>query len=133
MKNGVMVMAAAVALGLGAGFVCAADAEPAAKEAAAVKKQTLCPVMGGPINSSIFVDVDGKRVYFCCKACLPEFNKEPAKFVTKMEKDGVTLEKAPAAPAAKPAAEAASAAKPAAEAAPVVQAGEGCAAGGCCK
>lgn len=70
-------------------------------EAPVVKKQTVCPVMGGTIVSNIFEDYDGKRVYFCCKGCPAEFKKDPAAYIAKMEKDGVTLDKTPVtAPAA---------------------------------
>jgi YHS domain-containing protein len=59
--------------------------------------QTVCPVMGGKIDKSIFVDYDGKRIYFCCKACPAEFAKDPAKYVKKLEGQGTMLEKAPVA------------------------------------
>lgn len=62
----------------------------------AAKPQTTCPVMGGGINKSIFADHDGKRVYFCCGACISTFKKDPAKYVKKLEDAGVTIEKAPA-------------------------------------
>jgi YHS domain-containing protein len=61
-----------------------------------VKVQTTCPVMGGKIDKEIFTDYDGKRIYFCCKGCPPEFAKDPAKYVKKLEDEGVTLEKVPA-------------------------------------
>lgn len=44
-------------------------------------EQTTCPVMGGKINKELFADHDGKRVYFCCPACLPKFEKEPEKYI----------------------------------------------------
>ncbi len=57
--------------------------------------QTNCPVMGGPINKQHYSDYQGKRVYFCCPACIPEFKKDPAKYVKKLEDEGIVLEKAP--------------------------------------
>lgn len=88
---------AGMAMMLGAGMVMAADAQPAAAEAKAVKKQTMCPIMAGnEINTNIYVDANGKRVYFCCDGCPAEFKKDPAKYITKMEKAGITLDKAPA-------------------------------------
>ena len=30
------------------------------------QSQKLCPVMGGEIDKSAYVDYEGKRVYFCC-------------------------------------------------------------------
>jgi YHS domain-containing protein len=68
-----------------------------AADAQAAKKQTVCPVMGGEVNTSIFADANGKRVYFCCNGCPAAFKKDPAKYIAKLEKDGVTLDKAPAA------------------------------------
>jgi len=54
--------------------------------------QTKCPVMGGEIDKSIFVDYDGKRVYFCCAGCKDTFNEDPKKYVDQLEAEGVTLE-----------------------------------------
>ncbi|OHB61136.1 MAG: hypothetical protein A2Y12_20105 [Planctomycetes bacterium GWF2_42_9] len=47
-------------------------------------EQTTCPVMGGAINKDIFVEYQGKKVYFCCPACIDEFNKEPEKYLPKL-------------------------------------------------
>lgn len=58
-----------------------------------VKKQGTCPVMGGAVNTNLFVDFEGKRIYVCCKGCLPEVKKDPAKYISKLEKDGVKLDK----------------------------------------
>ena len=57
--------------------------------------QTTCPVMGGKINKEVYTDYKGERVYFCCEGCIPEFKKDPAKYIEKLENEGVTLEKAP--------------------------------------
>lgn len=54
--------------------------------------QTKCPVMGGDINKEVFVDYKGKRIYFCCKACIETFNKDPEKYLKKMKEDGIKLE-----------------------------------------
>jgi YHS domain-containing protein len=54
--------------------------------------QTKCPVMGGTINKDIYADYEGKRVYFCCEACISTFKKDPAKYVKKLEEEGVALE-----------------------------------------
>ena len=60
------------------------------------KAQTLCPIMGGPIDKTAYVDYEGKRVYFCCTGCKSTFLKEPEKHVKKMESEGIVLETAPA-------------------------------------
>ncbi|MCX5632693.1 MAG: YHS domain-containing protein [Phycisphaerae bacterium] len=51
---------------------------------AAAAEQTICPVMGGPVNKDIFVEYQGKKVYFCCEQCKAEFNKEPEKYLPKL-------------------------------------------------
>lgn len=64
-----------------------------AADAAAPQKQTACPVMGNPINTSLFVDHDGKRIYVCCPGCLPKVKDDPAKYISKLEQAGVVLDK----------------------------------------
>ena len=63
--------------------------------------QTTCPVMGGKIDKSVYTDHQGKRVYFCCKGCIAQFQKDPAKFLKTLAEGGVTLEATPAAAPAK--------------------------------
>ncbi len=74
-----------------AGSLWAADAKP----------QTLCPVLAGNVDKSVYADYKGKRIYFCCKGCDAEFKKDPEKYMKKLEEEGVTLEPAPAGPAKK--------------------------------
>jgi Cu(I)/Ag(I) efflux system membrane fusion protein len=62
---------------------------------AKLKPQTHCPVMGGKINKKIYTDHKGYRIYFCCPGCLEPFLKEPEKFITRMQNDGIELEKVP--------------------------------------
>lgn len=57
--------------------------------------QTKCPVLGGKIDNKVYVDYQGKRIYFCCAGCIDTFKKDPEKYLKKMEAEGVT-------PAAKP-------------------------------
>ncbi len=68
----------------------------AAHQPAWAKPQTLCPVMGYAINKKIFVDYNGKRVYFCCNGCPETFKKDPDKYMKKLAAEGVELEPAPA-------------------------------------
>ena len=47
--------------------------------------QSMCPVMTkNPINPDIFVEYQGKKVYFCCDDCKDEFLKNPEKYVAKL-------------------------------------------------
>ena len=57
--------------------------------------QKTCPVMGGEINEEIYADYEDKRIYFCCDGCIPEFQKDPAKYVKKLEDEGVTCQDVP--------------------------------------
>lgn len=59
------------------------------------KPQTTCPVMGGKINKSLYADVQGKRIYVCCRGCIAAIKKEPAKYIKKLEATGVTPDEAP--------------------------------------
>ncbi len=47
--------------------------------------QKICPVMGDAIDKDIYVDHNGRRVYFCCQMCVGAFNKEPEKYLTKLD------------------------------------------------
>jgi len=64
---------------------------------AMAEKQTVCPVMGGKIDTSLFVDAGGKRIYVCCEGCIEKVKADPAKYIAQLEQQGVTLEKAPVA------------------------------------
>ncbi len=55
--------------------------------------QTTCPVMGGTINKELYADYKGQRVYFCCMACKPQFEKDPEKYIKKMKEMGQEPEK----------------------------------------
>jgi len=98
MKRLSLLASSFVAL-MAANVFCADAASSEAKatsstKAVAVKAQTLCPVMGGPIDKSKFVDCDGKRIYVCCGGCIAKIKKDPAKYVKQLEAQGITLDKA---------------------------------------
>jgi YHS domain-containing protein len=81
----------------GCGEKAKKDAAPAGKTgtpAAAqdLKPQTLCPVMGNPIDRKIYVDFQGQRVYFCDNGCAAAFSKDPEKYMKKIAEDKVLLE-----------------------------------------
>lgn len=62
------------------------------KNAKKLSPQSTCPVMGGTINKNLYADFDGKRVFFCCSGCVSTFNKEPAKYIKKLEEMGQLVE-----------------------------------------
>ncbi len=59
----------------------AMKAEPAITSAL---EQTTCPIMGGAIDKTFFTEYQGKKVYFCCPGCQPEFEKNPEKYLAKL-------------------------------------------------
>jgi len=60
--------------------------EAAAPDAAttAETEQKLCPVMNYPINKAIFVEYEGKKVYFCCPGCPEQFQADPQAYLAKL-------------------------------------------------
>ncbi len=60
-----------------------------------VKPQTACPVLGGNIDKKVYVDYQGKRIYFCCQGCDAEFKKDPEKYMKKLQEQGITLQPCP--------------------------------------
>lgn len=62
----------------------AAMAEEAAEEVVAAAEQTTCPVMGGAINKAIFIEHQGKKVYFCCDPCKDKFKEAPEQYIAKL-------------------------------------------------
>lgn len=57
--------------------------------------QKLCPVLNEPINPSLYVDFEGKRIYVCCTHSLDVVKANPEKFIRQLEAEGITLEPAP--------------------------------------
>jgi YHS domain-containing protein len=55
-----------------------------AKEIAAAAGQTTCPIMNLAIDKKVFVEYKGKKIYFCCPDCKPDFEKEPEKYIAKL-------------------------------------------------
>ena len=88
-KTITFLMIISFALMSSSGITCKADAKKFGDE----KGQILCPVMEGKIDKKVYADYKGKRVYFCCAACKEKFNKEPEKYLKKLE--GVKLDNAP--------------------------------------
>ena len=57
--------------------------------------QTLCPIMDEEIDSTVFLDWEEKRIYFCCAPCIKKFKKDPDTYLKTMAEKGVTLEEIP--------------------------------------
>jgi YHS domain-containing protein len=85
-----------VAIFLGAASIAVgAETKQAPKKAATppvLKHQTLCPVMGDEIDSSQYLDIQGQRVYFCCKKCEAKLKADPDKYFKQAAADSVLFE-----------------------------------------
>ena len=66
----------------------AQEAKNTATEAAASIEQKTCPVSGDKIDPAVFVEYKGKKVYFCCSACIAPFQKDPRKYLAKLPQFG---------------------------------------------
>jgi hypothetical protein len=78
-----LTLALLASLFLGAGLVSAADTGVPATYP--LKK---CPVSNeelGGMGKPVKVTFEGTDVYLCCKNCVRDFNKEPAKFVAEVK------------------------------------------------
>ncbi len=67
-------------------------AKEKAAEKVEYKNQTHCPVMGGKIDSTVFTDIQGQRVYHCCAGCSKPLKKDPDKYFKQAAKAGVVFE-----------------------------------------
>jgi len=61
------------------------EGAPAPAPAPVPIAQKLCPVTGDPIDPKIYIDYNGRRVYFCCEMCPPVFKKDPEKYLKKLD------------------------------------------------
>lgn len=66
--------------------------EAVAEKPVELTNQTLCPVMGGKIDSTVYTDIQGQRVYHCCPGCSKPLKTDPDKFFEKAAKDNVLFE-----------------------------------------
>ena len=92
MKRITMIMTLAALMKIAAAvFAGEADQKPVEKPKE-LKNQTHCPVMGGVIDSTVYTDIQGQRVYHCCPMCSKDLKADPDKFFKKAAKDGIVFE-----------------------------------------
>lgn len=89
------VLAAAMLMGMVVGLTAQEAAAPAKDAAApaavacsATNAQTLCPIMGGKCSKDIFVDVEGVRIYVCCKDCIEKVKADPKAAIARIKENG---------------------------------------------
>lgn len=44
-------------------------------------KGSVCPVGGEPVDSTVFIMHEGRKVFFCCEDCIPEFKTNPDEYL----------------------------------------------------
>lgn len=49
--------------------------------------QKTCPVVAGEANPKIFVEHEGRKIYFCSESCKEEFAKDSKKYVAIVDKE----------------------------------------------
>ena len=54
----------------------------------ALKPQTICPVMGGPIDTRFYADFNGMRIYVCCEGCIYQLKRTPKLYVKTLKRYG---------------------------------------------
>ena len=57
------------------------EVEEAVEEMKDTDIQTTCPIEGLPVNSNIYAEYKGKKVYFCCEECKEQFEQDPEKYL----------------------------------------------------
>jgi YHS domain-containing protein len=55
--------------------------------ATAVVEQKICPVLAAPIDKNTFTEYKGRKIYFCCAMCKDTFDKDPEKYVAKVDEE----------------------------------------------
>ena len=59
----------------------------------AMGPQKTCPIMGGPINKKLFIDIDGHRIYVCCAGCFAQIKADPKAAIAVLAQRGETVER----------------------------------------
>jgi len=49
--------------------------------------QKVCPVTEKPVKKEIYKDYKGRRVHFCCSGCIAQFDKDPEKYLNKLDEE----------------------------------------------
>ena len=94
-KSVIVASLVALALILAACTDSGVSGTTAANVPATIVRQTTCPIMGGAIDRSLYVDHAGKRIYVCCPGCLASIKENPEKYIQELEAKGIILDKAP--------------------------------------
>lgn len=47
----------------------------------------------GEMGKPVVYEYEGREIKFCCKSCIKDFKKEPAKYVKKIDEEAAKLKK----------------------------------------
>ncbi len=50
----------------------------------AAAAQPICPVLGNPVDPTVYIDYRGVRIYFCCHLCTPKFLADPGEYTPNL-------------------------------------------------
>ena len=90
---------AAAASGTASAASVGDDGATAAPVALPAGANTMCPVLTDePVDPSIWVDYQGRRVYLCCQRCRKKFLEDPTPYLAALEASPRAGGDAPAAP-----------------------------------
>lgn len=56
-------------------------------------ENTVCPVMGNPVQEGVYTDWEGYRVRFCCAGCDRTFLSDPERYIEILAADPAVAEK----------------------------------------
>ncbi len=54
-----------------------------------LKPQSTCPIMGVPIDASLYFDYEGKRIHVCCPPCVEAVKADPEAALATLAEAGV--------------------------------------------
>lgn len=63
-------------------------AAPASETSAKPYPLDICLVSGeklGEMGEPVVITHEGQQIKFCCKSCIPKFEKDPAKYLSKLK------------------------------------------------
>lgn len=63
----------------------AKDGEKQGKDKKEKELNTKCPVSGDDADATITKEYKGRTIAFCCEDCLKDFDKNPAKYIKKLD------------------------------------------------
>jgi YHS domain-containing protein len=93
MRKAAILFSVAAFLLFAANLHAAEEKEKAEKDPEGLfKSQTHCPVMGGEIDSTVYTDIQGQRVYHCCPMCSDKLKADPDKYFKKSAGQGILYE-----------------------------------------